>query len=69
MTKKSNIRHPKARPESKSGLKGAQSDGNGKFAARIMVNGERLYLGHYCTPEEAHARYIEEAAKLGVLSV
>lgn len=62
-----NKRHLSARPESKTGLKGAHSDGRGKFSARIMVDGKRKTLGHYCTPEEAHDRYVQECAILGLL--
>jgi hypothetical protein len=62
-----NRRKSSARPESKTGLKGAHSDGRGKFSARVMVEGKRKTLGHFCTPEEAHQTYVDFCISLGLL--
>ncbi len=62
-----NRRKPEARPESKTGLKGAHSDGRGKYSSKIMLKGKRTTLGHFCTPEEAHEEYIKTCHKLGLL--
>lgn len=62
-----NRRKSQARPESKTGLKGAHSDGRGKFSARIMLDGKRKSLGHFCTPEEAHEEYIKACHLHGLL--
>ncbi|KKL69534.1 hypothetical protein LCGC14_2113970 [marine sediment metagenome] len=29
-----------------------------KYMARIRLNGKSIYLGHFCTPEEAHRMYL-----------
>lgn len=34
------------------------------FEARIRVNGTRIYLGYFKTPEEAHAVYVEAKRRL-----
>lgn len=65
----SNVRPKKSRRDSKTGLKGAHSDGRGKFSSRIMINGKRKSLGHFCTPEEASQKYIQTCADLGLFPV
>ena len=69
MKKKANKRPQHARPDSKTGLIGAHSDGRGKYSSKIMYRGKRIHLGHFPTPEEAHERYIREAEELGLLPV
>lgn len=63
---KSKIRRNRARKDSRNGLLGASSDGNGKFKSVIFHNGKKKNLGHFCTPEEAHAKYVAEALILGI---
>ncbi len=46
-----------------SGFKGASWNASvGKWLARITVRGKRHNLGHFDTPEEAHAAYVKGAA-------
>ena len=45
------------------GLLGVCSEGN-KYRAQITVDGKRLRLGVYATPEEAHAAYIRAKREL-----
>jgi hypothetical protein len=47
-----------------SGLKGASWNASvGKWLARIKVNGKQHNLGHFLTPEEAHAAYVAASLK------
>jgi len=47
-----------------SGLKGVSPyRRNGTWHARISVNGKRICLGYYKTPEAAHAAYCEASQK------
>jgi len=34
-----------------------------RWVAQINANGKKIFLGHYDTPEEAHAAYKEAALK------
>ncbi len=36
----------------------------GKFAARIQVNGKRIHVGYFDTPEEASSAYMAQKTKL-----
>ncbi len=47
----------------KSGYKGVVRI-KGRYRAGITIGGKSHYLGLYLTPEEAHARYAEEARKV-----
>lgn len=48
-----------------TGLKGvAKANASGKYAAAILVDGERVYLGCFDTPEAAHAAYLKAAKEL-----
>jgi hypothetical protein len=40
---------------------------NGKFYARIRVNGKQVNLGGFATPGEAHQRYVDEKNSLSLL--
>jgi len=53
----------KAQSNSRSGLIGAMSNGK-KYRARIRVDGKRIDLGSYHTPEEAHAVYVKTKRQL-----
>ncbi|MFA5951519.1 MAG: HNH endonuclease [Hyphomicrobium sp.] len=46
------------RADSTIGLKGVSPNGSG-FCARLMKDGERLYLGQFDTPEAAHDVYMQ----------
>lgn len=54
-----------ARKDSGTGLMGVMRNGD-RWAAQIRVNGQRLCLGTFDTPEQAHQRYVE--AKRGIHS-
>lgn len=41
-----------------SGLLGVAARSNGRWDARIGINGKNLHLGCYDTPEEAHQAYL-----------
>lgn len=41
----------------KSGLKGVKSCNDGKFEARICVNGKQMHLGRFASAQEAHDAY------------
>ena len=43
---------------SKTGFKGVSCQG-GKFIAQARINGKRIYIGSYISPEEAHAAYLK----------
>jgi hypothetical protein len=61
-TVRQNGYNSKKRKDNTAGYKGVKKRGN-KFTARIMVNGHRIFLGTYDTPEEAHAAYCKAAKK------
>jgi len=46
----------------KLGIKGVHFSQN-RFVSQIMVNGKRIHLGTYKTPEEARSAYIDAANK------
>lgn len=59
-----NSRNQKRRSDNTSGFKGVcLYKSRGVWIAQIQVLGKKIFLGHYSTPEEAHAAYCE-AAKL-----
>ncbi len=48
------------RPKSYSGLIGVEkNNGNSRWQARLTINGRRMSLGTFNTPEEAHAAYLK----------
>jgi hypothetical protein len=51
--------HHSARADSLSGLKGVSRKKDGRWFARITVDGNRLFLGHFDTAEQAHSAYVE----------
>ena len=57
-----NSRNAKMKKNNTSGFKGVRYD-SGRYMARIGVNYERIYLGRFDTPEEAHAAYVSAAQK------
>ncbi len=53
----------RARKDSSIGLIGVEKNGGG-YSARIKTSTERLYLGFFDTPEEAHAAYLDAKRRL-----
>lgn len=52
------------RASSTHGFKGATFNRRqGRWMAQTKVNGKRVYLGYYDTPEEAHAAYVAAAER------
>lgn len=51
-------------PANRAGLKGVIAHKNGRFYARITVNGKREYSGGFQTAEEAHAAYVARSEQL-----
>lgn len=62
-TPRQNRLNSRVMSNSTSGLKGAEKARRGRWAARITVDGVRIRLGQYGTPEEAHAAYRVAAVK------
>lgn len=47
------------------GFKGVYWNKSGKaYRAQIQINGRRIYLGSFATPEEAHEAYVKAAKEL-----
>lgn len=64
-TNRQNVRNSRRRSDNKSGFKGVSWDGQrSAWKALIHVDGKRVFLGRYDTPEEAHAAYCEAANEL-----
>ena len=63
-TNKENVRNAKGRSAA-SGMKGVHKNGpyTRRFRGCIMVDGRRIHLGYYDTPEEAHEAYWTAAQK------
>ena len=53
----------RARSDSTTGLLGVSPEKNG-FKARIRVDRKTRYLGHFGTPEQAHAAYLDAKRQL-----
>lgn len=53
-----------AKPNNRTGLKGAHFNKHLGWTSRICVNGERYFLGYFAGPEQAHAAYQAAAARL-----
>lgn len=63
-TNRENTWNSPARRKNATGLKGVSfAKREGKWAAQIMIDGRHYGLGHFNTPEEAHASYAAAAAK------
>lgn len=61
-SKKTNSQNAKRRSDNSSGFKGVTLS-FGKWTAEIKVNGNRIRLGRYETPETAYSAYCEAAKK------
>ena len=53
----------KAQKRNKAGFLGV-SPHEGKFQAQIKVDGKKMHIGRFNTPEEAHAAYLEAKRRL-----
>lgn len=62
VTNAENLKNRKRHSNNKSGYKGVVAQ-DGKYRAKITVNGKRISLGMYDTPEEAHEAYKAAAIK------
>jgi hypothetical protein len=56
-TRSQNLANAKRRESNKAGHKGVYPC-NGRFRAAIRVQGRRIYLGTFDTPEQAHGAYL-----------
>jgi hypothetical protein len=52
----------KPRVDSKTGILGVQAH-QGKWATRVQVSGQSIYIGVFDTPEQAHVAYVEAKRK------
>lgn len=60
-----NMRNRKVHKNNKLGVKGVhQRRGKNGFCAEIRINGRKLRLGTYMTPEEAHQAYAKASREL-----
>lgn len=59
-----NIANCKKKANSTQEYKGISRTPKGRFQARIKCDGERIYLGTFDTPVEAHQAYMEAAVRL-----
>jgi len=59
-----NKHNRRAQTNNRLGLKGVRQPVKGRCSACIRYDGRDHYLGRFDTPEKAHARYAEEAARL-----
>ena len=62
-TKPQNQFNSKISKNNKSGFKGVHLHGNGRWRAQLQVNGTRVHIGVFNTPEDAHAAYCVAAKK------
>ena len=60
-TNAENCRNKKMHRNNAVGLKGVNILPSGRFRAQIMVNGKKLRIGTFDSPEEAHAAYCQAA--------
>lgn len=64
-TSSQNNRNAKRRSDNTSGFKGVTwRRRERKWAAQIRVDGKNMYLGHFDSPEAAHAAYCKASAEL-----
>lgn len=61
VTRSQNQRNTKVKSNSMTGIKGVRREKNGKYQARILVDGKRIGLGTYKTLEEAGRAYAKAA--------
>jgi hypothetical protein len=60
---KQNCQNRRISVSSTSGFKGVDFRSNGKWRSRIELNGNRIFLGYFNSPEEAHAAYCAASEK------
>jgi len=60
-----NATNVKTHCDNRSGLKGVSYDKRfGKYIARIFHKGKAHWLGHFDSPQDAHAAYVKASAEL-----
>jgi hypothetical protein len=60
-----NQRNSRISPKNSSGFKGVSwHKKNRRWHAQISVDGKKLHLGYFDTPEEAHAAYVAASERL-----
>ena len=60
-----NTQNSRRRSDNRSGLKGVNFVARlNKWKSRVSLNGKRIYLGSFATPEAAHAAYAAKAIEL-----
>jgi hypothetical protein len=57
-----NMKNVRVHRDTLSGLKGAHKSGD-QWESRIMVDGKRMFLGIFETPEDAHNAYVAASLK------
>jgi hypothetical protein len=63
-TRSQNFGNQRAYKNNKVGLKGVSLfKPSGRWQAQIQVEGKKISLGHFGTPEEAHTAYVEASKK------
>lgn len=64
-TRMQNKHNERIKSNNQSGFKGVGfHKRQGRWRARIMINGQRKWLGYYDTPEKAHASYVKASEAL-----
>ena len=62
-THSQNVANQGPRKDNKLGIKGVSLYKNGRYQAQININGKRIHLGYYDTPEAAARAYKKAAEK------
>ena len=63
-TRAQNNQNCRRRSDNTTGVKGVHVHENGRYYARIQVNGKRLFVGSFGTPEEAAAAIVKRRQEL-----
>lgn len=62
-TPSQNKMNGKVQADNRLGVKGVRKRRNGRYSARITINGNLVYIGTFDTAEEAHSAYCDMAKK------
>jgi len=63
-TREQNTQNARRRADNSTGFKGVQVHENGRYYARVQINGERIFVGSFETPEEANAAIVKRRQEL-----